>query len=245
MMSYIEREKAIFSAKGIKPKEKVVLWSINSHLGANERSFPSQATIAMETAMSRKTVNEAIRRLRETGILQTEVRHNSAGHRSSLLYLIDWDALVDIEYDALSNKEKSSPKPQGKPSKSPRGYKGQVTTGSPRTVTTGLLSLSNRRGYMNRKDVTVQGTEECLTDQMSNISSEQGSAEEERDIRVLGKKSALRKEASLPNRSTAKIHECTNLDYEALGSARPIRAIMDEVLNGHRRHQSLEGRDAS
>lgn len=72
-----------FAARGLTPSEKLVLLALANYADANQRCFPSHATIATDTGLSDRTILTVLKSLEDAGLLTRQQRRRDDGSRSS------------------------------------------------------------------------------------------------------------------------------------------------------------------
>ena len=87
------------------PTEKFVLVVINNFYNEEKGiAWPSQTTIARKTSFSRQTVNKAIKRLCDKGVLVSS-RRSAEGKSTSNVYRINIVALRDIQPNKVAQND--------------------------------------------------------------------------------------------------------------------------------------------
>lgn len=85
--------------------EKFVLLAIANFVNDKKGyAWPSQETLASKTSLSRQTVNKAIKKLKEKGILISQ-RRSEKGTSTSNLYRIKHVALVDTQINNVAESD--------------------------------------------------------------------------------------------------------------------------------------------
>lgn len=100
------------------PVDRLVLLAIADHAGDDHVAFPSQTTIAVKAMCSVDTVQRAIKRLENAGMLSRQRRGSHDGGRSSDLFRLNVDVAIAVSSAAAPTssrkhrKLRSNSKPQ-------------------------------------------------------------------------------------------------------------------------------------
>lgn len=72
----------------LKPRELAVYCCLLKHCDSNMICYPSRKLIGSECGIDRKTVDLALKNLKDTGLIECEHRHRSDGSATSNLYRV-------------------------------------------------------------------------------------------------------------------------------------------------------------
>lgn len=81
---------AAWEARGLSPKEKLVLLKLADNANDDGECWPSKAHIIRHTGLSEASVKRALRDLRDRGLLSVETRWRETGEMASNLFKLDF-----------------------------------------------------------------------------------------------------------------------------------------------------------
>ncbi|GAB9152509.1 helix-turn-helix domain-containing protein [Bradyrhizobium diazoefficiens] len=85
---------------------KFVLITLANYAGEDDETYPRQATIAKKTKLTRQTVNEALGRLQELGLIEmTRRTHNTGAFRSSIYRLMIPAEFGRVKFDDTADND--------------------------------------------------------------------------------------------------------------------------------------------
>ena len=90
---------AAFAMEGLSTTRKFVLIALCNYANTANQCFPSQKTLARDTAMSERTVSTALGELEAEGFISRKHRYTKDGHRRSDMITVNILPAIDACYD--------------------------------------------------------------------------------------------------------------------------------------------------